>query len=258
MANGDLYNYDRKEAMRRRMDMIIIPELKYDGTSFPQVMKDLIDLSVRLDPFRTGINFLVEAAEPTDDSSADPSAQSTNNLSRVTVRINPPLKQIALSDALDAISKVAEPPIKYSVEDYGVVFGVKPVHTSMTQMAKARDASIATRTFKVDTNLFTKSIQSVFGVQIAADGDAPARAQQLQKSLKQWLTQLGVNMETNNKSVVYNEYTGMLMVRASLEDLDVCQPAIETLGGSVLSTYPSGSGFSDSAMRRARNSRSSP
>jgi hypothetical protein len=258
MANGDLYNYDKKEAMRRRMDMIILPELKYDGTPFPQVMKDMIELSARLDPFRSGINFLVEASDPsTDPASVDPS-QALSTLSNVVVRINPPLKQIALSDALDAISKVAEPPIKYSVEDYGVVFGPKPIRISTSQLVKARESSIATRTFHVDTNIFSKSMQSVFGVKLSGDGDDTTKAQQTQKALRQWLSQLGVNMEPTTKSVAYNEYTGVLMVRATIEDLDICQPAIETLGGSVVSTYPAGGGYTESALRRARNVRNSP
>jgi len=56
------------------------------------------------------------------------------------------------------------------------------------------------------------------------------------------LTQLGINMDVPGKAVFYNDLTGILMVRATFEDLEIVKAAIETLGGSTgEQTAPQGS-----------------
>ena len=63
----------------------------------------------------------------------------------------------------------------------------------------------------------------------AQDGKAP----ETQVALRRLLTQLGINMDVPGKAVFYNDLTGILMVRATAEDLAIVQAAIETLGGSA-------------------------
>lgn len=46
------------------------------------------------------------------------------------------------------------------------------------------------------------------------------------------LSQLGITLG-GNKSLFYNELTGVVMVRATEEDLQVVRAAMETLGGAV-------------------------
>jgi len=50
---------------------------------------------------------------------------------------------------------------------------------------------------------------------------------------------LNVTME-GNKAIFYNELTGTVMVRVGVEDLDVIQAAIETLGGQAMGGYAMG------------------
>ena len=47
------------------------------------------------------------------------------DLNSVCVRIKPPLNDVRLVDVLDAVVKVADHPMKYTVEDYGVVFSLR-------------------------------------------------------------------------------------------------------------------------------------
>jgi len=57
---------------------------------------------------------------------------------------------------------------------------------------------------------------------------------------------LGVSME-GNKAVFYNELTGIVMARATYEDLDVFHAAISTLGGEIVGPFGQnepGGGFS--------------
>ena len=62
----------------------------------------------------------------------------------------------------------------------------------------------------------------------------PDKARQTQFAVRQLLLQLGVNMDAPNKAVFYNDLTGILMVRATPEELELVQAAIETLGGKPL------------------------
>jgi general secretion pathway protein D len=69
----------------------------------------------------------------------------------ISIKINPPLTDVRLADVLDAIVKVADTPIKYSVEEYAVVFSLKGQDV----------APLYTRTFRVDPNTFYQGLESV-------------------------------------------------------------------------------------------------
>ncbi|HXU76204.1 MAG TPA: hypothetical protein VN794_06520, partial [Methylomirabilota bacterium] len=54
----------------------------------------------------------------------------------------------------------------------------------------------------------------------------------VQPALRELLAQLGITLE-GTRSVFYNELTGIMMVRATVRELDVVRAAIETLGGQT-------------------------
>jgi hypothetical protein len=60
------------------------------------------------------------------------------------------------------------------------------------------------------------------------------QSQEIQNSLKRVLAQLGMNMNSINKTVVYTEVTGILLLRATAADLSIAEAAIETLGGAKI------------------------
>jgi hypothetical protein len=62
--------------------------------------------------------------------------------------------------------------------------------------------------------------------------DRSRQARDIQDSLKRVFSQLGINLNGTNKALVYNELTGILLVRATLADLKIAEAAIETLGGA--------------------------
>jgi len=61
------------------------------------------------------------------------------------------LTDVRLADVLDAIVLVADHPIKYSVQDYAVVFSAKG----------PEPVPLETRTFKIDPNTFVQGLESV-------------------------------------------------------------------------------------------------
>jgi hypothetical protein len=67
---------------------------------------------------------------------------------RATVRL-PPLKNVRLVEFIDAIAESSDQPIKYSVEEYAVVFSRKTA------------AQLFTRTFRVNPNSFLQGLTNL-------------------------------------------------------------------------------------------------
>ena len=151
-----------------------------------------------------------------------------------------------LKDVLNAIVKVADHPIQYSVEEYGVVFSANDDAIAARTPSAPQAAApswLQVRTFRVETNTFLAGLESAFGITVSdlSNTGAPAeRSKKIQATLRQLLSQLGIDMNAANKSVFYNDLTGIVMVRATREDLDIVQAAIETLGGQPASVHPDG------------------
>ena len=154
-------------------------------------------------------------------------------MNAITVRFNMPLRHVTMADVLDAIVRVADHPIQYSVEDYAVIFSLRPEANVSAPIAGRAPAPppLVVRTFHVDTNTFVGGLESAFGIKLDTKGKEDSK--KIQAGLKELLAQLNVSMD-GNKAIFYNELTATVMVRVATEDLDVIQAAIETLGGQAL------------------------
>ncbi len=84
------------------------------------------------------------------------------DLNTVVIKINPALTDVRLVDVLDAICEVADHPIKYSIEDYAVVFSAKGAETPM----------LYSRHFRVDPNTFIQGLQSVSALSFGANNSS--------------------------------------------------------------------------------------
>ncbi len=146
-------------------------EIKYDGLELGEVLRDLAAEIKRRDPDQEGINFLIMrehaapvVVEPTTMTGYTPEGAPTPtpavavtapteeiDLSTVRIRIFPPLSNVRAADVLDAITKTADQPIKYSIEDYAVIFSAK----------RPEPEPLYIRTFKVDPNTFVQGLESV-------------------------------------------------------------------------------------------------
>jgi hypothetical protein len=141
------------------------------------------------------------------------------NLLRVenrNIRIAPPLQNLTLGLALDAICKVAVPPVCYSVEEYAVVF-----------LPTDRPRSLYTRTYKVDM----KALAAHFNrtrLSHPLNELPPPRASEVPwkfRDVQEFFSEAGVDLAPP-KAIFWNDRLGLLMARATLEDQDLIQKAL--------------------------------
>ena len=127
-----------RQAIITKLDRIRLDTVKYDGLPLGEVIINLSDEAKKRDPEKRGINFLINqnidtggptaAAAPQlgPDGKPLPAAPPEQvDMSAIAIKINPPLTDMRLADVLDAIVKVADRPIKYSIEDYAMVFSLE-------------------------------------------------------------------------------------------------------------------------------------
>lgn len=180
-----------------------------------EVVRILHEESEKLDPDHRGINF---AINPYLDENAIPMVDSVTGLPMATnaaydseltsipITINHPLTNISLGDVLNALVLVAPKPIHYSVEDYAIVFSAgKP------------PSPLYSRHFRLDVNRFIGAVHSQTGMQT---NSVPAMA-------KDYFKTLGVDLDVSGKSAFYNDRLGELFVRATTQDLDIIENAME-------------------------------
>ncbi|HVM50202.1 MAG TPA: tetratricopeptide repeat protein [Candidatus Acidoferrum sp.] len=297
-----------REVIFSKLDRIRIDSLKFEGLPLSEVIINLSDEARKRDPERRGINFLIsQNADAGAGAPATPQIGPDGNplpaapaeavdVGGIQIKINPPLTDVRLADALDAIVKVAEKPIKYSIEDYAIVFSLKSTEVD----AQGRPVKpLYVRSFKVDPNTFYQGLQSVgafdfgesqnvgqntgstlgggggggttssgqntiAGAIIARVSAAPGgitggrnggggqqqgggqggtgggiafitrtnNTDQVSLAARNYFESLGVDLDpvrNPGKALFFNDRLGMLLVRASMEELDIIEAAIDAL-----------------------------
>lgn len=281
-----------------KLDRIRMDTVFYDGLPLGEVIRLLNEESKRRDPDKRGINFLINPNEPASTAVAAPAAtafdpitglpiaappveEEPTDIGAILVKINPPLVDLRLADVLDAIVKVAEQPVKYSIEDYAVVFSLR----------SAEPAPLYTRTYKVDPNTFWQGLESVGGFSFGdidvgsqggggrgGGGRSGSRGgsggdqsdtisvprvnvggavsgnrggsqagnqsgvglrfltrtntiEEVQTAVRQFFITMGVDL-IPPKTVIFNDRSGILWARATLEELDIIESAIQVLNVS--------------------------
>ena len=284
-----VYTSKGRQTIKSKLDTIRLNEVFYDGLPLGEVLKSLRDESRKRDPDKVGINFFINPNADAPAVAPDPNlpAAPPADLNTVTIKVNPSLSDLRLADVLDLITKVSDQPIKYTIEDYAIIFSPRTPEPQ----------TLYTRTFKVDPNTFVQGLESVsaldystligtvggggggagggggggagggaggqsgqggggtFSVpritlaQIAQGGGGGGGAQQQQAGIglsyvthtnstlgmhemvRAYFTAAGVDL-TAPKTVFFNDRNGLLMVRATLADLEIIAQAIETLNVS--------------------------
>lgn len=183
-----VYTGPGRQDIVNKLDRIRLDNVSYDGLPLSEVLRNLSEQTRLRDPEKRGINFLIDpnadnsgpeipatgvggvpgAAQsftpytpPTgaiDPTTGLPIAQPANggggggesvDVGSVIIKLS--LNDVRLADLLDAIVTVADHPIKYSIQDYAVVFSLKGPETPQ----------LFTRTFRVDPNTFYSGLESV-------------------------------------------------------------------------------------------------
>jgi hypothetical protein len=108
------------------------------------------------DPEKEGVNILINpnavAAAPVGPQALDPATglplpppeAETVDVSGINVRFSSPLRRVSLNNVLDAITTMAERPLKVTFKEYAIEIGSKA----------PRQRLLATRVFSVDPNTF--------------------------------------------------------------------------------------------------------
>lgn len=162
-----VYTGKGRQLILAKLDRIHVDTVKYDDLPLTEVVNNLSEIARARDYDKQGINFFIDRQAPAATLGApgaiDPATglpvtaplpTDTSDISAVTVKITPALSEVRLADVLDAITKTANKPIRYSVLDYAVVFalrGPEPV-------------PLETRTFHLDPNTFRNGLESVSGI----------------------------------------------------------------------------------------------
>jgi beta-lactamase regulating signal transducer with metallopeptidase domain len=211
-----------RQAIRSKLRTIVMDEVEFDGLPLPEVLKYLGDESLKRDPDRQGINFFI--SHPIVPRSTEPQIEPATgrliepfDMSNVVIWIVPPLRNVRLVDVLEAMVRVADKPIEYTIEDFGIGFSEKPPGDSV---------QLETRIFRVDTDEFIE------GLRAASSRGLGASAQSTQDLLRDGLRDLGVNVLPPNQ-IYFGDRKGVLMIRATPQELDTIQQFIEALGGEV-------------------------
>jgi type II secretory pathway component GspD/PulD (secretin) len=241
-----------RRALLSKLKSIRFDKLSFENVPLREVVEELTSRSRVLDPKKRGINFIInhDAHPPLaadtgvpsqvpvliDPTTGLPLPQPTpieqSDIADASIRLLPALNDVTLEEALDAIVKVADRRIKYAIEDYAVVFSTRRYEPS----------PLYTRVIKVDPTIFTQGLE---GVVLKFDSGAIAQPttqrspvtgvirtnDTFQMQVRQFFINMGIDL-TPPKSIFFNDREGSLVVRASLQDLDVIEQAVQVLNVS--------------------------
>ncbi len=220
------YTGPGRQEIVRKLAMIRLDRVNFTATPLTEVMRVLCQEARERDPEHRGINFVINpvADQAATGKSLDPvtglplatNAPPATDMATLPIKVQ--LTNATLGDVLDAVVLVAPEPIRYSIQDYGVVFSARP---------PADAAPLFARTFKVDPNTFVTSLLRETRQQEVKipSGIAPA--------FKEFCSKLGVDWESpKGKAVYFNDRRGQIYVKATEADLDTIERALATLNST--------------------------
>ena len=163
-----VYTGAGRQAIYHKLDTIRINEIKFDGLPLGEVVKYLDEQTRLRDPEKKGIAFVVNSqvdqplATPgfggvdpvTGAQQQSQQAAEPVDLNNVPVRINPALRDLRLADVLEIIVKVSEKPLKFSVEEWGIMF----------RQRLPEATQLHSRWWRVNPNTFMEGLESVTGM----------------------------------------------------------------------------------------------
>jgi hypothetical protein len=219
-----------------KLKSIVLDEVKpIDVLPLSEVLKLLSQWAVKSDPEGIGVNFLMDYKQPPSPAPGARAVDRATGLpvagvpvktvdpNAVCIRIPSPLHNVTLREMLDVLLIASDGPIQYTVEEYGVLFSLKPEARAPEPkpVLAAAPERLSVRTFKLDTNTVVAAIEHTF--------DIDARHREIQYNMELVFQRLSVRPRPN--SIFYNGLTGVLMVRANREDMEVVSAVMETLTG---------------------------
>ena len=219
------------QRIEAKLQRIVLDEVQFDGLTLPDVLRYLGEVVRQLDPDQVGINFLINPQLPTAPETpvVDPATGQVipvpqwepMDMNRVKIRIAPALRHVRLGDLLEAITRGADRPIAYSIEEYAIVFTPRPPELGV---------QLETRIYKVDP------ARLLAGIRATRPPGSEDPDRNPQEQVRDYLRDAGISVLPPNQ-VYFNDRKGVLMVRATDSELKLIENAIELSG----KTAPQGS-----------------
>ncbi len=212
-----------------KLNQIHLNTVSYNYTPLSDVLRDLHKKSLLLDPEKSGINFFYNPnIEAVDPATSLPVKSAPRDAVRINIPVN--LTDVSLANLLDTICLIADHPLKYSIEDYGIVFSPKDPNAAKCEM----------RTFKVDTSklysaLRERLLSSVSTIPDPQAGGFSVMAQNISSILKEYFQSLNVNLQPP-ETISFNDRLGILFVYATPQDLNVIEHALATMNVGTAGT----------------------
>ncbi|MBN2507319.1 MAG: hypothetical protein JXQ71_11550, partial [Verrucomicrobia bacterium] len=150
-----------------KLQRIRIDKIGFERIPLSEVIVQLSDDAMKRDPEKKGINFILsDHAEPVggeealDPVTGLPAEGETPSLGDTEINLRPEIHNVTLQEALEAITKVASRPIKYSIEDAFVLITHRIAETP----------PLYTRFFRIDPNTFFQGLQGVTSYSFGTSG----------------------------------------------------------------------------------------
>ncbi len=216
------YSGPGRQNIVHKLETIRLPTVAWHRLPLTEVLLDLSAQVTRLDPDHAGINFLINSrTTPLADQIAPATGLPVTNapaafdVGAVPIQMN--LTNVRVADVLDAIVLVAGRPLKYSIQDFAVVFSAKPPDTG---------PPLYMRTFKVTGDIFFSVLPPVSST--GTNVTSQTRAADFIVRLREYFRTRGVDLNAP-KAVFYNEHLGLLFFKATETDLDLIEHIIANL-----------------------------
>lgn len=124
-----------QERVLAKLKLIVVPEVSFDGLPLNEVMKVVTDDTKKFDPDKQGLNFLFHTAPKAGQSGDD-----KGYLNTTIIKAWPPLKNLRLFEVLDVITKTADKPIQFTIEDYGISVSRRKLGTPLPEWSTGAQA----------------------------------------------------------------------------------------------------------------------
>ncbi len=238
VTNNDVHTSTGREMIYRKLNSLRLESVSWsNGLPLSEAIRYLAEQSRLLDPDKKGIYFLFNPnmAASTAASGPGAGADAPRLLDPITglpempaagaapetvdasaINVTLALNNVTFQQLLDAIVLVADRSIKYSVEDYGVVFSAKP--------SGPEPPILETRVFKVDPNTFYTALLTN-----ALRNHLNMQTNTILTDAESLFNQLGVDLTTSGRSIAFNDKLGLLFVRATASEMDTLERVIQAL-----------------------------
>jgi Zn-dependent protease with chaperone function len=214
--------------LMEKLNRITLDRVEFDSVPLVEAVKDLSDESRRRDPEKEGIKFMIAGSidvtnyedDPGDSTGRPPPTRPTTRLEigDPKITINPPMSDVRMIDVLNAVVRSAGEHVEFVVEEFAVVFRPKLPAQSALQ----------TRVFRLNPDTFEKGKLAAIASSPTPSGAVTNDMSVVNLVVRDFFEAAGVSLLAP-KMIYFNERTGMLMVKATLADLEIVQRAVEML-----------------------------